>query len=112
MTIARNALTAATANYPTWSHPDVIRNAEAWRMIRDCMEGEEAIKDRGEVYLPKLTTMDSEESRCDQAPHGPDLVAAGLVEGEEFTIAVCEVLPSVGRGFFAFQTFLFKGLPS
>lgn len=38
----------------TTLHPDYIRRAGQWQVIRDCVEGEDAIKGRGEFYLPRM----------------------------------------------------------
>ena len=35
-------------------HPLYIKYKKRWEMIRDCIEGDDAIKKKGEVYLPKL----------------------------------------------------------
>jgi hypothetical protein len=36
----------------TIKHPSYIAFADAWRLMRDAMDGEDAVKARGEVYLP------------------------------------------------------------
>jgi len=35
-------------------HPDYNANVNKWLRCRDCMDGTDAVKSRGEVYLPKL----------------------------------------------------------
>lgn len=42
-------------------HDDVLRFEEAWRNIRDALEGPRAIKGSGERYLPRLTEQSNEE---------------------------------------------------
>ncbi|SMF65756.1 protein of unknown function [Xaviernesmea oryzae] len=37
---------------PTLKHPLYEAFCPSWRLMRDCMDGEDAIKQRGEVYLP------------------------------------------------------------
>lgn len=51
----------ARNSYPTWSHDDVLANAEQWRQIRDCIAGHQAIRDRCHVYLPKRSGMSKED---------------------------------------------------
>ena len=41
-------------------HPDYIKQKNLWRKIRDCMDGEEKIKDSGETYLPRPSGMTGE----------------------------------------------------
>ena len=36
-------------------HPLYEKRSSQWRMIRDCVEGEDAIKRAGEIYLPKAS---------------------------------------------------------
>ena len=38
-------------------HPEYIKRCRQWELIRDCVEGEDAIKDKGEVYLPRAIGM-------------------------------------------------------
>lgn len=57
----RNAALDARNSYPTWAHPEVLDNAEQWRVIRDCIAGHRAIQDRLEVYLPQRGGMDRDE---------------------------------------------------
>jgi hypothetical protein len=39
---------------PTTRHPDYTKRLPQWKRQRDCIEGEDAIKARGVVYLPAL----------------------------------------------------------
>ena len=34
-------------------HSLYSKRAKQWQLIRDCIEGEDAVKAKGEVYLPK-----------------------------------------------------------
>ena len=37
-------------------HPSITAERRAeWKLMRDCMDGESAVKSRGETYLPKPT---------------------------------------------------------
>lgn len=47
-------------NCPSWAHPDVLYWYDDWQKIRDCIEGERAIKERAKAYLPELEGMESE----------------------------------------------------
>lgn len=38
-----------------FAHPEYLNMAAAYKRIRDCYDGEDAIKNAAEVYLPKLT---------------------------------------------------------
>lgn len=38
-------------------HPEYIKRCRQWELIRDCVEGEDAIKNKGEVYLPRAVGM-------------------------------------------------------
>lgn len=38
-------------------HPEYIKRARQWELIRDCVEGEDVIKMKGEVYLPRAIGM-------------------------------------------------------
>ncbi len=50
-----------TANFYTGSvdteHPDYIKFKNAWAKIRDCMDGEDVVKAKGEAYLPRPSGM-------------------------------------------------------
>lgn len=35
-------------------HPLYVKRAPQWEVIRDCVEGESAVKSKGELYLPRL----------------------------------------------------------
>ena len=35
------------------THPEYIRNAGLWEKVRDCVDGEHAVKAKGEAYLPR-----------------------------------------------------------
>ena len=39
----------------TTVHPDYLKRQSQWKTMRDCIEGEDAIKRGGELYLPKAT---------------------------------------------------------
>ncbi len=39
----------------TTKHPDYLRNIEKWERCRDAVDGEDAIKAKGEKYLPRLS---------------------------------------------------------
>lgn len=47
--------------FPAWAHPQVRYWAETWTVIRDCLLGDQEIKDKGEVYLPRMPDMDQDE---------------------------------------------------
>jgi hypothetical protein len=36
-------------------HPLYVKHKKQWKVMRDCIEGEDAIKDAGEEYLPKAS---------------------------------------------------------
>lgn len=38
-----------------YQHPEYVAALPIWRKIRDCVEGEEAVKVAGETYLPKVS---------------------------------------------------------
>lgn len=38
-----------------FAHPDYVANLPTWTKIRDCYDGERAIKSKGATYLPRLT---------------------------------------------------------
>jgi hypothetical protein len=54
-------LESLISSYPTWAHPDVLYYENDWRMIRCAYEGERAIKNEGELLLPKMASMDSDQ---------------------------------------------------
>jgi hypothetical protein len=43
---------------PAWVHPEVAYWYDEWKLIRDCMEGERAVKDETTRYLPKFDGME------------------------------------------------------
>jgi hypothetical protein len=43
---------------PAFTHPDVVYWYDDWKKIRDCIEGEKAIKAEGSRYLPKFEGME------------------------------------------------------
>jgi hypothetical protein len=47
--------------FPAWAHPQVRYWAPTWMIIRDCLLGDQEIKDKGETYLPKMADMDQDE---------------------------------------------------
>lgn len=47
--------------FPGWAHPQVLYWASTWMIIRDCLLGDQEIKDKGETYLPRLADMDDLE---------------------------------------------------
>lgn len=47
--------------FPAWAHPQVRYWAPTWIQIRDCLLGDQEIKDKGETYLPKMADMDQKE---------------------------------------------------
>ena len=42
-------------------HPDYLKNESKWHKCRVCVEGEEAVKEAGEAFLPRLGGQDEEE---------------------------------------------------
>ncbi len=46
-------------------HPDYDEHAPDWEIVADCYAGQRAVKDRGDVYLPKTSSMlvPTEEAR-------------------------------------------------
>lgn len=44
-------------------HPEYVRNSPVWEEMRDVIAGEDAIKARGEKYLPRLSAQDDDEYR-------------------------------------------------
>lgn len=47
------ALVAPTTNDVATIHPDYAKRQEEWVRMRDCVEGDEAIRQSGEEYLPR-----------------------------------------------------------
>jgi len=47
--------------FPAWAHPQVRYWAPTWMIIRDCLLGDQEIKDKGETYLPRMNGMDQLE---------------------------------------------------
>jgi hypothetical protein len=45
----------------TTLHPEYIENLSRWQRYRDAVEGEDAVKARGEAYLPKKSVRQSKE---------------------------------------------------
>lgn len=45
----------------TSKHPQYVNFSSKWQKCRDCVDGEEAVKARGEQYVPMLSGMDSSE---------------------------------------------------
>lgn len=41
-------------------HPDYKKRKAQWKLIRDCVEGEDAIKSAGELYLPRAVGMNDQ----------------------------------------------------
>lgn len=50
-----------TNDHVTTKHPDYLTNTERWRRCRDVEDGEDAVKSRGEPYLPKLEGQEVKE---------------------------------------------------
>jgi len=44
-------------------HPDYTKNVKPWARIRDCMDGEDVVKDKGEVYLPRPSAMTGDRAK-------------------------------------------------
>lgn len=67
----RQAAVRARTQFPSWVHDDVIRYAERWKRIRDCIEGEEAVKEEAVIYLPRRAKMTDEgyASYVERAPY-------------------------------------------
>lgn len=47
--------------FPAWAHPQVRYWGPTWTVIRDCLLGDQEIKDKAEVYLPRMADMDDDE---------------------------------------------------
>lgn len=47
--------------FPAWAHPQVRYWGPTWMIIRDCLLGDQEIKDKGETYLPRMADMDGIE---------------------------------------------------
>lgn len=58
---ARPEFNLISHSMPSWAHPEVVYWYETWRMIRDCCEGEKAVKAGRGLYLPQLEGMDGDE---------------------------------------------------
>lgn len=41
-------------------HPDYTKNKKAWARVRDCMDGEDVVKSKKELYLPRPSGMTGE----------------------------------------------------
>ena len=59
--LAKNQVRPEFDKVPTWAHPDVLYWYDQWQKIRDCIEGERAIKSQRTLYLDKLEGMESEQ---------------------------------------------------
>lgn len=59
--LQRKAVRTAIDALPPWVHPMVLMMWEDWRMVRDCCEGERAIKDAESLYLPMQEGMEPGE---------------------------------------------------
>jgi hypothetical protein len=53
----------ALNGHPSVCHLEYQRRFPEWRMMRDCVEGQTAIHDMAEVYLPKRTSMEEDDYR-------------------------------------------------
>lgn len=49
------------ARDPINGHPQYAAYKEIWKSNRDCIHGEDAIKERGQEYLPKMAAADEED---------------------------------------------------
>jgi len=65
MAIRRNTRSVVRSDFllsqralPHWAHAEVHYWYPEWQIIRDCVAGERAIKERGEDHLPALESMD------------------------------------------------------
>lgn len=56
-----NELLWSLHGHPAICHAEYRRRYPEWQMMRDCVEGQTAIHNRGEVYLPKRTSMSDED---------------------------------------------------
>lgn len=45
-------------------HNDYVAAANSWAVVRDCVAGEETVKARGSLYLPKLSGQDDTEYKA------------------------------------------------
>jgi Domain of unknown function (DUF4055) len=45
----------------TFAHPEYMAHIQDWTKIRDCYDGERAIKNKGVDYLPRLTNQSQED---------------------------------------------------
>lgn len=45
-------------------HPDYEKNIKKWMRTKDVLEGEDAVKEKGEVYLPRLDGMEPSEYKA------------------------------------------------
>jgi hypothetical protein len=59
--LQRKAVRTALDALPAWVHPMVLMMWEDWRMVRDCCEGERAVKDAETLYLPAQEGMEDGE---------------------------------------------------
>lgn len=46
------------------THPQYKQNVERWTRCRDCFDGEDAVKHRGDVYLPRLGGMEENDYKA------------------------------------------------
>jgi hypothetical protein len=49
--------------FPAWAHPEVLYWRAVWAQVRDCLAGEQEIKNKGEDYLKRLWRMTDQEYR-------------------------------------------------
>lgn len=45
-------------------HPLYLKRSRQWEILRDCIEGEDAIKQKGEMYLPRASGSDDNQYRA------------------------------------------------
>lgn len=59
--LTKKDISSLLTSYPSWAHPDVVYANEDWQLLRDTYEGERAVKNESQLYLPKASGMDDDQ---------------------------------------------------
>jgi hypothetical protein len=64
--VSKNSVRADQLTLPYWAHPSVKYWLGEYQTIRDCIEGERAVKEEGRQYLPQSESMESADYQAFQ----------------------------------------------
>jgi hypothetical protein len=59
--VSQTEFRVETLALPAWVHPEVVYWYPVWIMIRDAIEGERQVKEKGQAYLPRMEGQDASE---------------------------------------------------